>query len=184
MPPNCILVTWAGLSVKTETFSLKGTGYSRNTLFVISIHHFSLKLPRAPKINNQSFTQHRYHLWSSRTIGILVLVFSVECAPFQFWHILHNLICIAGKVSFPPPPPAWTGAGRTEGLPFSPNRNVIFACASRLQINRNVGSCLILFIYSLFNDAFSSSDYTASNERMRMIVNNELERMWKEAVLA
>jgi hypothetical protein len=41
-----------------------------------------------------------------------------------------------------------------------------------------------LFIYSLFNDAFSVSDYTVSNERMRMIVNNELERMWKEAVMA
>jgi hypothetical protein len=39
-----------------------------------------------------------------------------------------------------------------------------------------------LFICSLFNDAFSISDYTASNERM--IVNNELERMWKEAVVA
>jgi hypothetical protein len=39
-----------------------------------------------------------------------------------------------------------------------------------------------LFIYSLFNDAFSISDYIASNERM--IVKNELERMWKEAVVA
>jgi hypothetical protein len=37
------------------------------------------------------------------------------------------------------------------------------------------------FIYSLFNDAFNSSDYIASNERM--IVNNELERIWKEAVV-
>jgi xanthine dehydrogenase iron-sulfur cluster and FAD-binding subunit A len=42
----------------------------------------------------------------------------------------------------------------------------------------------MLFIYSLFNDAFSISDYRASNERMRMTVNNELERMWKEAVVA
>jgi hypothetical protein len=33
----------------------------------------------------------------------------------------------------------------------------------------------IYFIYSLFNDAFSISNYIASNERM--IVNNELERM-------
>jgi hypothetical protein len=39
-----------------------------------------------------------------------------------------------------------------------------------------------LFIYSFFNGAFSSSDYVASNERM--IVNNELERTWKEAVVA
>jgi hypothetical protein len=39
-----------------------------------------------------------------------------------------------------------------------------------------------LFIYSLFNDTFSSSAYIASNERM--IVNNELERMWKETVVA
>jgi hypothetical protein len=41
---------------------------------------------------------------------------------------------------------------------------------------------VILFIYSLFNEAFSISDYIASNERM--IVNNELERMRKEAVVA
>jgi hypothetical protein len=34
---------------------------------------------------------------------------------------------------------------------------------------------------SLFNDAFSILDYISSNERM--IVNNELERMWKEAVV-
>jgi hypothetical protein len=39
-----------------------------------------------------------------------------------------------------------------------------------------------LFIYSLFKNAFSSSDYIASNERI--MVNNELERMWKEAVIA
>jgi hypothetical protein len=39
-----------------------------------------------------------------------------------------------------------------------------------------------LFIYSLFNDAFSISDYITSNERM--IVNNELERMWNEVVVA
>jgi hypothetical protein len=38
------------------------------------------------------------------------------------------------------------------------------------------------FIYSLFDEAFSISDYTASNERM--IVNNVLERMWKEAIVA
>jgi hypothetical protein len=37
----------------------------------------------------------------------------------------------------------------------------------------------LLFI--LCNDVFSSSDYIASNERM--LVNNELERMWKEAVV-
>jgi hypothetical protein len=34
----------------------------------------------------------------------------------------------------------------------------------------------------LFNDAFSSSDYVASNESM--ILNNELEWMWKEAAVA
>jgi hypothetical protein len=37
------------------------------------------------------------------------------------------------------------------------------------------------FICGLFNDAFSISDYASSNERM--IVNNELEMMWKEAVV-
>jgi hypothetical protein len=39
-----------------------------------------------------------------------------------------------------------------------------------------------IFIYHLFNDAFSISDYIASNEGM--IVTNELERMCKEAVVA
>jgi hypothetical protein len=37
-----------------------------------------------------------------------------------------------------------------------------------------------LFIYSLFNGAFSSSDYIVLNE----IMDNELERIWKEAVMA
>jgi hypothetical protein len=41
---------------------------------------------------------------------------------------------------------------------------------------------IYLFICAAFNDAFSSSDYAASNERM--IVNNELESMWKESVEA
>jgi hypothetical protein len=36
-----------------------------------------------------------------------------------------------------------------------------------------------LFIHGLFNDSVSTSGYTASNERM----NNELERIWKEAVI-
>jgi hypothetical protein len=40
----------------------------------------------------------------------------------------------------------------------------------------------IYLFYRLFNDAFSSSDYIVLNERM--IVNTELERMWKEAVMA
>jgi hypothetical protein len=41
---------------------------------------------------------------------------------------------------------------------------------------------IYLFIHSLFHDAFSISDYIVSNERM--IVNNEMERLWKEAVVA
>jgi hypothetical protein len=49
------------------------------------------------------------------------------------------------------------------------------------QISYNLQNLLVLFIYSLFNYAFSISDCTVSNERM--IVNNELERMWKEAVV-
>jgi hypothetical protein len=40
----------------------------------------------------------------------------------------------------------------------------------------------ILFIYSLFNNTFGSSDCIASNGRM--IVNNELESMRKEVVVA
>jgi hypothetical protein len=53
---------------------------------------------------------------------------------------------------------------------------VITLCIKQLHSNE------YLFIYSLFNDNFSISDYIASNEKM--IVNNELERMWKEAVVA
>jgi hypothetical protein len=37
----------------------------------------------------------------------------------------------------------------------------------------------ILFICFLFNDAVNSSDYIVSDDRMI----NELERMWKEAVV-
>jgi hypothetical protein len=36
-------------------------------------------------------------------------------------------------------------------------------------------------IHGLFNNAVSSSDYTASDDSM---MNNELERIWKEAVVA
>jgi hypothetical protein len=38
----------------------------------------------------------------------------------------------------------------------------------------------LLFICGLFNGTFSSSDYTASNNKMI----NELERIWKEMVMA
>jgi hypothetical protein len=41
---------------------------------------------------------------------------------------------------------------------------------------------IYLFIYGLFNDAISSSDYIASNNRM--VLNNELEWIWKEAAVA
>jgi hypothetical protein len=42
--------------------------------------------------------------------------------------------------------------------------------------------CVLFFIYGLFNDADSSSTYIASNDRM--INNNEMERIWKESVVA
>jgi hypothetical protein len=53
---------------------------------------------------------------------------------------------------------------------------------SRFFVSINMQKIHTLFIYSLFNDTFSSSDYTASNERI--IVNNELESLWKKAVMA
>jgi hypothetical protein len=40
----------------------------------------------------------------------------------------------------------------------------------------------VLFICSLFNKALSNSRYTASNQRM--IGNYELEKLWKETVVA
>jgi hypothetical protein len=39
-----------------------------------------------------------------------------------------------------------------------------------------------LFIYGLFDDALSNRGYTALNGKM--LWDNELERMWKEAVVA
>jgi len=39
---------------------------------------------------------------------------------------------------------------------------------------------IIYFSYGLFNDAVSSTLYVAPTDRM----NNELERIWKEAVVA
>jgi hypothetical protein len=39
---------------------------------------------------------------------------------------------------------------------------------------------LFLFVCGLFNDAVSSSDYVASNDRMI----NELEWIWKDAIVA
>jgi hypothetical protein len=55
-----------------------------------------------------------------------------------------------------------------------------------LTINFTISTTIIvfilfiyLFIHVLFNDAVSSSDYTASNDRMI----NKLEMIWKEAVM-
>jgi hypothetical protein len=44
-------------------------------------------------------------------------------------------------------------------------------------------TCLNVFIYNLFKDAVGNSyyEYIASNGYM--IVNNELEKVWKEAVV-
>jgi hypothetical protein len=40
----------------------------------------------------------------------------------------------------------------------------------------------VYFIYSLFNDLFSNSDYIVSNVHMQ--VNVKLEKMWKEVIMA
>jgi hypothetical protein len=57
-------------------------------------------------------------------------------------------------------------------------REVLIPCEGRdVKYNVYIG----LFIYCLFNDAVSSSDYVASNGRT--ILNTELEGTWKEAVL-
>lgn len=39
---------------------------------------------------------------------------------------------------------------------------------------------ILVCLFSLFNNTFIISDYTVSNERM--IMNNELEKMWMEGV--
>jgi hypothetical protein len=41
---------------------------------------------------------------------------------------------------------------------------------------------VVLFIYSIINNAFSTSDYTVLNERVT--VKNELGRLWMEAGVA
>jgi hypothetical protein len=40
---------------------------------------------------------------------------------------------------------------------------------------------ILLFISNLFNDVVSDPEYMAS--KSRMIVDNELERVWKETVM-
>jgi hypothetical protein len=40
---------------------------------------------------------------------------------------------------------------------------------------------IYVFICGLFSDAVSNSEYIALND---LLLNNELERMWKEAVVA
>jgi hypothetical protein len=39
-----------------------------------------------------------------------------------------------------------------------------------------------LFIYYLFKDVVGSSDFTVSNDRM--IMNSQLERIWKKVIMA
>lgn len=41
-----------------------------------------------------------------------------------------------------------------------------------------------LFIYDLFNDTNSSSECNMSGEWMILVVNDEIEMVWKEAVIA
>jgi hypothetical protein len=50
---------------------------------------------------------------------------------------------------------------------------------AKLHMNKNLCSAICI---CLFNDAFSSSEYTPLNERMTE--NNGLERMCKEAIVA
>jgi hypothetical protein len=52
------------------------------------------------------------------------------------------------------------------------------AHSRHLDVTRN-----FVFIRDLLNDDVNSSDYIMSNNE-RMIMNNELERIWKEAVMA
>jgi hypothetical protein len=122
---------------------------------------------------------HVYFLWTK--LEILRFECSAYSSCILFWHVANDLECrykVSAKFMFS----------------FSPE-NLIHILVSKdvfeislLKILENrfpllysgrTWQFIYLFIYSLFNDAFSVSDYIASNERM--LVNNELERMWKEA---
>jgi hypothetical protein len=59
---------------------------------------------------------------------------------------------------------------------------VLYLFAAGMVLTLQSLIIIFLFIYSLFNNACSSSDYIALNERM--VMNNELERMQKEVVMA
>jgi hypothetical protein len=71
---------------------------------------------------------------------------------------------------------------KTEGTRNVPTvLNMTHTLIPKQVIQKKVYLVFNLFIHSLFNNAFSCSDYTVSNERM---IANELERMWKEVVVA
>jgi hypothetical protein len=78
----------------------------------------------------------------------------------------------------------------TTSVTYIPDRNRQMFCntfavhigSNEFWSRKNFYLFIYLFIYSIFEDVFNSSDYVAPNERM--IVNNELERICKEAIVA
>jgi hypothetical protein len=64
-----------------------------------------------------------------------------------------------------------------------------YLCKFTLPLtSRDPLPCIYLFIYlfihGLFNDAVSSSDYEAPNDRMIRLMNNKLLRLFREAFVA
>jgi hypothetical protein len=62
-----------------------------------------------------------------------------------------------------------------------PNKLVSYSLFEIRENYMTVDRCGFFIYLCLFNDAVSNPDYVASNELM--IVNTELERMWKETVM-
>jgi hypothetical protein len=67
-------------------------------------------------------------------------------------------------------------------ISLSKLRKYLLFLSSEIQANPFVTYFILLYTYGLFNDAVNSSDYKASNGRM--IMNNELETIGKEAAVA
>jgi hypothetical protein len=85
---------------------------------------------------------------------------------------------------------AWTLLGRRTYATITDRDERLRPLLQRSH-SRSLGDCLytvlllicglyIILYVCLFNDAFNSSAHTASDDKM----NNELERIWKETVVA
>jgi hypothetical protein len=84
-------------------------------------------------------------------------------------------------------PPKWDKRNHKKYISKYEYSTLVYHIMMRHQIHRTGTKevsqlSLYLFIYGSFNNVVSIFDYTASNDTM--ISDNELEGMWKEAIMA